>query len=141
MNQWKGLPVHVARVEYKMERPLISPKDLSDATARSLPGSSFGFDSTVREPNLLKKMAFVKHEDWEYEKEWRIICSFTNPSERYLVFPRKNLLTAIIFGLRTSDSDRQRITEAIEGADTRIKIYEAKEDDAHFKVRIEPLRE
>jgi hypothetical protein len=141
MNRWKEMPVHLARVEYKMERPLISPKDLSDASASSLPGSSFGFDATVREPNLLKKMAFVKHEDWKYEKEWRIVCRFRDPSDRYLEFPRNSVLTGIIFGLRTSDSDRQRITEAIEGADTRIIIYEAKEDDAHFKVRIEPLRE
>ncbi len=141
MNQWKGMPVYMARVEYTMERPLISQIDLSNATASSLPGSSFGHGSTVWEPNLLRKMAFVKHEDWEYEKEWRIICSFINPSERYLKFPRKNVLTGIIFGLRTSDSDRQRIMEAIEASDPRIKIHEAKEDKSKFKVEIVPLEE
>jgi len=84
MNQWKDMPVHLARLKYKMKRPLISSEDLSNASASSAPGSSFGVDATVREPVFLNKMAFVKHKDWKYEKEWRIICSFKNPFDRYL---------------------------------------------------------
>jgi len=142
MNQWQRKHVHLDKVEYKMERPLISRQDLSNATARStLPGSAFGSAGSDQTLDLLKKMAFVKHEDWKYEKEWRIICSFQNPSDRYLPFPRENVLIGIIFGLRTSDSDRQRILEAIEVSDPRIKIYEAKEDESRFKVRIEPHNE
>jgi hypothetical protein len=139
MNQWQGMPVYLARVEYKMERPLISHQDLLNATASPPPGSSFGLVSTVREPDLLKKMIFVKHDDWKYEKEWRVICPFQNPSDRHLEFPRENVLTGVIFGLRTSDSDRQRILEAIEVSDPQIKIYEAKEDKFQFKVQIESL--
>ena len=85
-----------------MERPLISPQDLSNSKPRSLVGTSFGPITPVRESdllNFLKKMAFVKHEDWKYEKEWRMICSFKNPSERRLEFPRENVLTGIFFGM------------------------------------------
>ena len=137
------MPVYLDKVEYKMERPLISPQDLSYATtARPLPpGSSFGsLNTTVREPDLLKKMAFVKHLDWKYEEEWRIICPFQNPYDRYLIFPRENVLTGIIFGLRTSDNDRQRILETIEVSDPQIKIYAAKEDKSRFKVLIRGLK-
>lgn len=140
-NGWKRMPVHLDRVEYRMERPLISPTDLSNATSdRSLPGTSFGTKPTIiREPDLLKKMAFTKHEDWKYEKEWRIICAFKNPSERYLKFPREeNVLNGIIFGLRTSDNDRQRIREAVESSGANISFYKAIEKNNRFEVEIIP---
>lgn len=137
MNKWECMPVHLDRVKYQMDRPLISPEDLPDAIQGPLPGGAFGIGKPP-EPNFLIKMAFVKHSDWAYEKEWRIVCSFRNPCDRYLEFPA-NVLTGIIFGLRTTYCDRQRIMEAIKTSDRRIKMSEAKEDESQYKVKINRL--
>jgi hypothetical protein len=140
MNRWEEIPVdpYLQKIDYKMERPLISQSDISCATGSSLSGSSFPSPSAPPEPYLLKKMAFVKHNDCEYEKEWRIICPFKDPSDRYLIFP-KEVLTGIIFGLKTSPADRQRIRAAVESSNSNLNFYEAIENKTRFEVEIIPL--
>ncbi len=121
-NRWGNMPVHWDKVDYMMERPLLTLLSEEQNAA-----------------GTLQKIAFTKHKDWEYEKEWRIICSFKDPSDRYLEFPEKNVLTGIIFGLKTSPDDRQRIRAAFESSNFNPNFYEAIENKTRFEVEIIPL--
>lgn len=121
LNRWKDMPVHWDKIDYLMKRPLLTlSQDEQDSVG------------------ILRKMAFAKHKDWKYEKEWRIICSFKDPSERYLIFP-KEILTGIIFGLKTSHDDRKRILKTVNTSDFGIKFYKAIENKTQFKVKIIPF--
>ena len=144
VNQWKSTRrINLEKVKYTMERPLITQDDLRRASSprHSIPGSSFGPPQVDENDslNFLRKMAFTKHKDWEYEKEWRIICSFSDPSNRSIPFPEEKVLTGVIFGLKTSNNDRHQILKAINNSRDPITPYRAIEDETSFIVKIVPF--
>lgn len=114
---------YLARVEYAMCRPLPTLTPQEQAAVETL-----------------KKIAFTKHEDWRYEKEWRMICSFKNHCDPFLRFP-KDALTGVIFGLRITDEDRCLMEHVIREAKyPNLTIFEASEDHDKFRVNISPTR-
>lgn len=144
-NKNNGRLCHLGKVGYSMDRPPAPlPNNIQSGTT------------------TLERIAFTKHIDWEYEKEWRMICSFknrcqlisnslliwlsrwrtmrhfTNRYQHFLEFP-KPALTGVIFGLRMADNDRSVVTKIIQDADyddSELTIYEAREDRTRFSVDI-----
>lgn len=61
---------------------------------------------------LLVKAALHKSKDWEYENEWRIICSTPNPAiESKDRYPIKKQPVAIYFGCQISDIYKKILTQ------------------------------
>lgn len=61
---------------------------------------------------LLVKAALHKSKDWEYENEWRIICSTPNPTiEANDRYPIKKQPVAIYFGCQISDIYKKILTQ------------------------------
>lgn len=73
----------------------------------------------------------IKSDDWEYEKEFRLILSssldsYSNPGDRSLTYDFSSL-EGIIFGIKTSKNDKLSIIKIIEE-----KCKQAKKNDFKF---------
>ncbi|MHB1528005.1 MAG: DUF2971 domain-containing protein [Acidiferrobacteraceae bacterium] len=129
MEQWtrterERQDCYLASVEYRMERPLLALSRQELAATETL-----------------KRIAFTKHQDWGYEEEWRMVCSFRNRcNPYYLEFPVA-ALTGVIFGLKISDNDRCTMEQVIRDANYTLTISEAREDHDQFRVEIHPCPE
>lgn len=77
----------------------------------------------------------TKAEQWAYEKEWRCI-DFGAAGERPMP---DGMLSGIIFGCRTSVTDKQMVREWVQAADLSVTFYQASERDGHFSLDIRKL--
>lgn len=123
MKRWtkEQYACHIDKVDYSIGRPLVTA-DLNEQG----------------DGETLKKIAFTKHKDWIYEKEWRMLPAPPpeKNGDRYLEFP-KDALTGVIFGLRTEDADRRAIEQVIKATGYQnLTLYEAREDHDRFSVNI-----
>jgi hypothetical protein len=73
---------------------------------------------------------------WEYEKEWRVLDFEFGPGPKS--FP-PTTLTGVIFGCRTSDGDRNKVSAWVRRGG--VVFYQAKEVSGHFMLKIERLPE
>jgi hypothetical protein len=86
---------------------------------------------------------YTKHEDWKYEREWRIIRQERREDERIcesITFP-EHILTGIIFGHFSSKSDQELIKELLKNREHRPKLMRAVEEEGSFRLKILPLDE
>lgn len=121
MVQWtkdKRLGYELDSVKYCTTRPLLTLSQPEQA-----------------ETKTLEKVAFTKHQDWEYEKEWRMVCSFKNRFNPYLSFPVL-ALTGVIFGLRTRECDKHVVERSLCAAGYSLTLSEAREDHDQFILEI-----
>ncbi|MHB1660127.1 MAG: DUF2971 domain-containing protein [Acidithiobacillus sp.] len=115
-------------VQYRDERPLLSEKEIG---------------TSGREPvstNILTKIAFTKHSDWKYEKEWRLVCSTRNDVEYYIQFP-KVVLSEVIFGMKASKENQISVQNSIGACKmNNVLFYQAKENKNRFCVDVILIR-
>jgi hypothetical protein len=115
-------PLH--RIKYADERPMLYFAD---------------FDEDSRDYGRFEKVVIdvltTKAPDWSYEREWRCI-DFGGPGERPM--PR-NMLTGIVFGCRTSESDKATVRSWATASGEPIAFHQAKEKRGAFSLEIEPL--
>lgn len=79
---------------------------------------------------MMDSQLLTKQPEWRYEKEWRII-KVDNPNN-YQKFPLE-ILTGIIFGLRTSDADITMIKELTKHRVPNLKYYKCvKPKDSYY---------
>jgi len=73
----------------------------------------------------------TKAYDWKYEGEWRLI----EEAGQNKTIDLPGSITAIIFGLRMPDDQRETIKEILSGL-SHIKYYKAEELPDQYKIRI-----
>jgi hypothetical protein len=86
---------------------------------------------------------YTKHEDWKYEREWRIIRQERYEDERIcesIKFP-EHILTGIIFGHFSSKSDQELIKELVKNREHRPKLMRAVKEERSFRLNILPFDE
>jgi hypothetical protein len=89
----------------------------------------------VRFRNSIISTLTTKASHWAYEEEWRCI-DFDGPGERPL--PR-GTLSGIIFGCRTSDSDKEMVRDWVRLGAQDVTFYQATEKDGAFALDIRPI--
>lgn len=74
-----------------------------------------------------RKMVKIKHEDWKYENEWRLIIGLVNPSENIndIWGFEPDALEGIVLGLNTTTEDEERIKILVEKRPSQVIIYKA----------------
>ena len=82
--------------------------------------------------HAINETLLTKAEQWEYEREWRIIIPNSLGAHR---FPPQ-CLTGIIFGCRMSDDHKEMIREWCKKWQPAIKYYEAKQSEDSYKLNI-----
>lgn len=78
------------------------------------------FSDFINNRNEQLRLFGTKYYRWSYEKEWRILNNADSKYEKY----NPNCLTAVIFGIRTSEIDKQTIYSILKNR--KIKFYDAK---------------
>lgn len=81
---------------------------------------------------LLEKGLLTKAKDWEYEREYRIIC---DANLKKIKFPSESL-TGLIFGLKTSTEHRKLVTDWVNSMKVKPKLYEARMKKRQFGMDI-----
>ena len=80
--------------------------------------------------NILKGFYLTKSIDWAYEEEYRVIFDFCNGTTKI-----PGQISGIIFGLKTSPEDIERVKKAA-SAIPNIKFYECRKASDRFAVDI-----
>ena len=92
-----------------------------------------------RDHERFKKVAIstltTKAPDWAYEKEWRCI-DFGGPGERPMPH---GMLAGIIFGCRTSETDKRMVHEWVESGCQSVRFYQAIQRDGVFALDIKEI--
>jgi hypothetical protein len=80
-----------------------------------------------------------KNSSWSYESEYRYIVEAGDQLHEWQSFKKGVLenLTGIIFGVRTSDSDKSALTQIIKGINQDAKFMNAELNNTGFGLRIE----
>lgn len=89
---------------------------------------------------LFTKVALHKSNDWEYEKEWRIICSTPNTAtEQKDCYPIKKKPVAVYLGSQISDIHRKILTHFADA--NGIAIFQMYVDDyaSKYELNYNPL--
>jgi hypothetical protein len=89
--------------------------------------------SAVHEKTNATNLLLTKYEDWRYEEEWRIIvekagATYPSPPEA---------LTGVIFGCRTSEADKVKLTNWISQRPCNALLYQARLSSRQFRLDIE----
>ena len=77
----------------------------------------------------------TKMSDWVYEKEWRCI-DFGGPGERSMP---DRMLSGIVFGCRTSDTDRQMVRDWVKSTGQSVTFSQAVQREGAFALDIEEI--
>ncbi|HDL01078.1 MAG TPA: DUF2971 domain-containing protein [candidate division Zixibacteria bacterium] len=74
-----------------------------------------------------RNMVRIKHEDWKYEKEWRLMIGLANPSKNIneIWEFESDALEGIVLGLKTTKEDEDRIKILAEKRQAKVNIYKA----------------
>lgn len=79
----------------------------------------------------MRAIALTKSNDWEYEREWRILEHELGPGIH--PFP-PDILDAIILGCRTSDQTKESVNDAVSALEPRPRVVYAKMAERHFRL-------
>jgi hypothetical protein len=90
--------------------------------------------SAVHRDANVRNLLLTKYEDWQYEREWRVI---TERGGTMYEFPC-DALTGVILGCRMSESDKQKLQNWIEQSPSRPRLYQARLSGRYFNLEIEP---
>ena len=83
----------------------------------------------------LRETILTKAEQWEYEKEWRIIT----PEQTGLYPFPSHCLTGVIFGCRMLEKHKEMIREWCRNREPAIKYYETRESEDSYTLDIVEL--
>lgn len=87
-------------------------------------------------------VAFTKHEDWAYEKEWRVHMPLLNepPGDGYtLLQEHSSVFGSVYLGCRISDEDRSRVLAAVEKYIPHAQVFQAKRSVTSFDLTFEEI--
>ncbi len=132
---------------YIFDSKKLIPNELLDSfiKVKYLPGPASIEDKSLEEysdeemKQIGHKMVRIKHEDWKYEKEWRLKIDLANPSENIneLWKFEQDALEGIDLGLKTTTEDEERIKKLVEKRPAEVIIYKAKRRYGSFYLEYE----
>ncbi len=91
---------------------------------------------------LIWKIAFTKHLDWSYEKEWRVHMPLLNqlPGEGFSIFEEDpRIFEAVYLGCRMPAQDIAEISHATRRYLPGTKVFHARRSDRSFSLEFEAL--
>ena len=88
--------------------------------------------------NIGHDMISIKFQDWEYEKEWRLLVNAEFPHKIHETIKFLPIsLEAIVLGLKTTKEDEERIIKLVEKRPSKLKIFKAKQILGSFELHYE----
>lgn len=84
------------------------------------PGLFQFFDGPDGTPRAVT-FELIKHRDWSYEKERRVVLDGSQLAENP-AYLETNVIVGVIFGLKTSQGDARRVVETIESCEPHRRI-------------------
>jgi hypothetical protein len=94
-------------------------------------------------PDALRKAMLTKSSEWEYEKEWRVSGMYKLqsllPPKEWISIGREQPISAIIFGLKSSDQFREKVKCLVSKSNLKIAFKECYLSDRKYKLRIRNL--
>lgn len=98
------------------------------------------FNGLTDDPIHLTEFLKIKHREWRYEKEYRLIALMEHIKARNVKF-NKETLGEIVFGLRISDSDKKVIKEIVKDhyidKGHPVRLFQVREKRREFKLVLE----
>lgn len=91
---------------------------------------------------LSRNIAFTKHSDWAYEKEWHVHIPLMHesPGDGYtLIKEHPSFFDAVYLGCRMIDQERGRILAAIKRHIPHVQVFQAKRSDTSFDLEFKAL--
>jgi hypothetical protein len=91
---------------------------------------------------LCWELAFTKHIDWAYEKEWRVHMPLLRqpPGDGYSIFPEKPpVFEAVYLGCRMGEAEVQAITDSARNSLPEMKIFLAEKSRTDFTLAFREL--
>ncbi len=88
------------------------------------------------------KIAFTKHKDWSYEKEWRVHIPLLDepPGDGYSMYTEDpKVFGAVYLGCRISDDDADRVIEAVREYLPAATIYRGKKSKQSFSLSFDEI--
>lgn len=81
-----------------------------------------------------EELVCTKYDDWNYEKEWRIVSSAGKGVRTYPA----HVIDRIIFGLHMQPSDRNRVIDICK--DKNVQFFEAVKSSSSFAIEIREIK-
>ena len=97
---------------------------------KNFPELSF-YDVVAKEGYLLQWLG-IKSFDWRHEKEWRL---FNHLGVGLFNIP-KNLVDAVVFGLKTSDEDIKKVKDIVLRSGKDIKLQRIAHNEGSFELKV-----
>jgi hypothetical protein len=94
----------------------------------------------LENPEEFRKALLTKSSEWSYEMEWRILMMEQDGGLGYYPF-LPELLSGVIFGIRISNENKEKVKTWIEKYPTKISIYQAKLNDRKYLLDIVKIDE
>ena len=110
-GQKAPFPVMPLRVMYSEKYPVFNPLSLDDSVNQTL----------LRKAN-----------QWEYEREWRMVCPRTTGSYTF----KPHCLTGVIFGCRMPEEHKELIRGWCQDRPPSMKYYEARQSEDSYSLNI-----
>jgi hypothetical protein len=117
-NNMLGDDIHTAEVSYIASYPTISASSIKDNNAKK---------------QAQHRVLHSKSELWRYEEEWRCVVS---EGDKTYAIPGE--ISEIIFGCRTTESDKSLIKQIIRGKS--INLYQAELKPNQFGLKLTKLK-
>lgn len=92
---------------------------------------------------LAWKIAFTKHKDWAYEREWRLHKPMLNnpPGDGYSIFPEdERVFEEIYLGCRMSPDHAQRLIDAARTSIPRARIFQTVKSRTGFRLEFQEVQ-
>ncbi|MCE8005148.1 DUF2971 domain-containing protein [Billgrantia ethanolica] len=122
------------RVDYSREFPMFPSLD---QYVRHLTG-----EDPIDLAALSWDVAFTKHTDWAYEKEWRVHMPLLHepPGDGYtLLKENPSVFGAVYLGCRMTDEVREQILEAVEEHIPHAQVFQGKRSTSSFDLEFEEI--
>lgn len=91
---------------------------------------------------LCWEIPFTKHEDWSYEKEWRVHIPLLNepPGDGYSIYKEDpSVFGAVYLGCLISDDDAYQVIEAVREHIPTATIYRGRKSTRSFSLSFDEL--
>jgi len=91
---------------------------------------------------LIWQLAFIKHEDWSYEKEWRVYKPLLSepPGDGYTLFKEDpRVFGDVYLGCRMADTEAVRVIAAVKEHIPHAKVFRGKKSDRSFSLEFEEV--
>jgi hypothetical protein len=91
-------------------------------------------EGTIATPELFEEAVFVKANDWQYEREWRLVGGWEQEQETEFIPFQPEEMTAVYLGCRISDDDRAAIKMIAAEKYPHAAVYNGSKSATRFAV-------